>query len=423
MAITLSGLNKEKKIPPKKTGKKLDNQLIKNNLTAFKAITSGLKDTTQKVAQEEFQSKSRKESNIIEDNRRSEDLKTGNKPATNRTQTDNKMETNQEQTSNKPTTMIVTKKETGNKVGTQPTTLSATKWQQTDNKVATKTAFSSLVGLQRNIMIFLYGACKIARGRSTDSLTLEHLAHSLKTSSGSIKTTIQRLENKGCIKRAEFKNGRGGWSKYELLEGTFREMLQLETENKLTTNWQQSDNKVGTKPATQPTTSLSSSSSYINNTTTEESHSIDLKPLEAINFSKHHLKQIRDQKIFTDGEIQKSIDAFAHDLQNAQLKNIRNPLGYFMSVLKGGNPYVSAVYEDPQEKHMRENLERLKKKREEKEKMVREVFELKFAEWLDTKGKEELVKLVPPMGDYLGAIHKSGLKDFFKENILDNPEN
>ncbi|MGK5084866.1 hypothetical protein WDW37_16380, partial [Bdellovibrionota bacterium FG-1] len=193
--------------------------------------------------------------------------KTGNKAATNREQTgnktDNKLATNREQTGDAAYARDLTKAETGNKVGTQPATHSATKWQQSENKPATTAAFSGLVGLQRAVLIVVYDACKAARGRVSEPLTLEHLANCLKTSTGSVKTTLQRLESKSCILRVTFKNGRGGWSRYELPEAIFRELLQLETENKLATNWQQTENKVGTQPATQPTTSPSSSSSSI----------------------------------------------------------------------------------------------------------------------------------------------------------------
>ena len=34
----------------------------------------------------------------------------------------------------------------------------------------------------------------------------------VKTSSGAVKTTFQRLEEKRCLIRVSFKNGRGGWS-------------------------------------------------------------------------------------------------------------------------------------------------------------------------------------------------------------------
>ena len=127
-------------------------------------------------------------------------IENDNKLATNREQSDNKpttkLATNRQQTGNRSTEASGIKIETANKVTTEPTTLSATKWQQTDSKVATNPVFSSLVGLQRNIILFIYSSCKLARSKSTDALTLEHIAQTLQTSSGSVKTTLQRLEKR-----------------------------------------------------------------------------------------------------------------------------------------------------------------------------------------------------------------------------------
>src|SRR3989338_5095937 len=152
---------------------------------------------------------------------------TDNKPATKTSETSNKPITNRQQSDNASSAPITSKIETGNKVATEPATLSATKWQQTDNKPATATTFSALVGLQSALIVFLYQSCKAARSRCTDALTLEHLASCLGSSSGSVKTTLQRLESKDYISRIGFKNGRGGWSKYELPDALFRELLQF----------------------------------------------------------------------------------------------------------------------------------------------------------------------------------------------------
>jgi DNA-binding transcriptional regulator PaaX len=70
----------------------------------------------------------------------------------------------------------------------------------------------------------------------------------LKHSPRVIRTTIQRLEKKGCIRRIEFKNGRGGWTRYELPESIYHEVLRSETSNKPATNPQQSGNRTGNKP-------------------------------------------------------------------------------------------------------------------------------------------------------------------------------
>lgn len=104
------------------------------------------------------------------------------------------------------------------------------------------------VGLQRDIIIFICHECKNSRSRITEALTLEHMAMSLKRSTGAIRTTIQRLEKKGCLLRAGFKNGRGGWSRYELPDSIYHDVLRSETSNKVATEpktkWQQSSNKV-----------------------------------------------------------------------------------------------------------------------------------------------------------------------------------
>ena len=362
-----------------------------------------------------------------------ETVETNNKVATNQQQTDNKLitkvATNQQQTDNKLATENDKRIESGNKVGTQPTTLSATKWQQSDNKVATNVAFSALVGLQRNTVLFLYDACKLARSKSTASLTLEHIAKSLKTSSGSAKTTLQRLEKKKCINRNSFKNGRGGWSKYELSESLFREMLQMETENKVTTNWQQTENKVVAKPATQPaTSSFSSSSSYINTTTTEIKKSDDgldttkiPEELRKYGFSENHLMQLkRDSKLPLES-ILSSIEAFAHDLAFEDVKRkIRSPIALIMKLLKAGEPYLSEKgFEAQEDRLFREYVQRAEKQKQEKNKLLEKFLELKFDEWLESISDEQKKTLATRIGDFMGLLHRQDLKEYFKKNEMD----
>ena len=95
--------------------------------------------------------------------------------------------------------------------------------------------------------IFIYRACQYARAQETDPLTLEHVSTSLKIRIGSVKTTLRRLEEKQVLERVQFRNGRGGWSKYRLPETIFREMLQLETGHKPDTKWTQSGHTTGHK--------------------------------------------------------------------------------------------------------------------------------------------------------------------------------
>lgn len=91
-----------------------------------------------------------------------------------------------------------------------------------------KSEFYRLVGIQKNIIILICNELKKSRSRITESLTLEHIANTLKCSTGAVKTSIQRLEKKECLIRVEFKNGRGGWSRYEVPDHIYYDFLKNE---------------------------------------------------------------------------------------------------------------------------------------------------------------------------------------------------
>ena len=370
-------------------------------------------------------------------------VRTGNKLATNQEQTGNKvgseLATNWQHIKNEAKAESLTFIKTGNKVGSELATLSATKWQQTENKPATNLPFSALVGLQRNIMVFLYDACKTARSRATAALTLEHIGTCLKTSAGSAKTSIQRLEEKGCITRVEFKNGRGGWSKYELPEVLFREMLQLETENKLATNREQTGNKLGSELATEPATSLSSSSSLIDSTqnlktTTSEPElletgpahlspdwvDLDFSPLSEIGFTKSHLIQIIRQGVLSRAEVQDSVHFFAFDLkQNGKGRELKGPpLNFFMGILRKGLPYAPPEnYESPEAEARRKYLDgkrRLETRRLAEE---QELQALAFTEWRRGLTQSQTIAMVPDPVKDIPRAREAAIRNHFDEQV------
>jgi hypothetical protein len=333
--------------------------------------------------------------------------------------TDNKLATNQQQNDNKPTTKwqqkgVLLKQEkqyqqqTGNKLATQPATEVATNRQQTDNKLTTKVHFTQLIGLQRAIVIFLYKICKSSRAKTTEPIALEHIASYVKTSIGTVKTTIQRLEAKACVIRIESKNGRGGWSRYELPEWIFQEMLHNETDNKLTTNWLQTDNKLAAEPVTEPATKFFSSGSNNYKTTTTETvpifqklsaewENIDITPLAPFGFTQTHLAQIAGDNKLTSEIVQDSIFAFAFDLENNNKTNTlkSSPLNYLMGILRSGKPYAPpSNYESPQDKAMRLYLESKRQVEQKRADMEKELLDLAFFDWekqLSDTAKQDLL--------------------------------
>ena len=94
-------------------------------------------------------------------------------------------------------------------------------------------SFAILVGLQRCIIQFVFDASKLSRDRQTDPMAIGHIAEMAKTTVGAARKAIQRLEKKGVLMRPEYKDGRGGWSRYEVSDDIFREMILGETRAKV----------------------------------------------------------------------------------------------------------------------------------------------------------------------------------------------
>ena len=267
-------------------------------------------------------------------------------------------------------------------------------------------------------------------------MTLEHIAKSLNIRSGSVKTTLRRLEEKECICRSDFKNGRGGWSRYELATHVFAAVLQLETEHKLDTNRIQTEHKPGTQPDTQPDTTLSSSSSSLDldlnkltNTAISDPSSdlphgwnkIDFGPLSAIHFGRPQLAQLARIGNLTTDQLQESIFAFAFDLEvNGKGREINgHALNYFMGILRRG-PYAPASnYEAPDVRQMRLYLEAKKREQQARADLETQLESVEFESWVSSLSTEDRVRFVPPT-DFAkpgSPGHNVQLKQYFRENL------
>ncbi len=359
---------------------------------------------------------------------------TEHKPDTNRTQSEHKPSTNRAQSEHNQNNDLI---ETEHKPDTQPDTQPSTNRTQTEHKPSTKTHYSSLVGIQRKLLIFLIDDCKNTRSRITQEMSLEHLAESLKAPIGGLKTTLRRLEKKGFIWLIEFKNGRGGWRKYEIPNDVYQELMRLHLESKLNTNRTQTEHKPDTKLNTQPSTTISSSSSVINNkeTTTselsendsehflsEEWQVINIEPLADIGFSKHHLKQIANQNKISTALVQESINAFAFDLkQNGKSKTLKtSPINYLMGILRNGIPYSPPPnYESEEGRAMRIYLERKREIEKKQVELEEELLKAEFNDWQNTLTKEQIDKILPEdiKNSKLAPAKIACLRTYFKNEI------
>jgi predicted transcriptional regulator len=377
-------------------------------------------------------------------------------------ETGNKVVTNYQQTGNKVVTKSGENAETGNKVvtnyqqsdnqsGNRTGNKVVTNYQQTGNKVVTKNTFLELSGLQRNCILFFFSICKTNREKETGNLSIEQVAHALNTSVGSVKMTINRLVKKKNIIKKSFKNGRGGWTNYELPKRLYSEILNLETGNKVVTNYQQTGNKVITKLVTKLVTNPPNNNNiYIHDNyyshkerskeyedpsqqqltavIDSEWENLDITPLADYGLTRDRIKQLRDKTELTPREVEKSIQGFAEDLKTDPAywrKTLKSSLPteklkfLIGTLIKTNAPYARSFSTESEEDPIDTHLSLMRARKEEREAKEQELLTLAFEEWYaiqkyDTKC--EMAELNPKQKHQETLLKKSVLQSY-KENI------
>ena len=290
------------------------------------------------------------------------------------------------------------------------------------------TTFSSLVGLQRKLVKFVYDECKIARAKTTKQLSIEYIVTTLETPYFSIKATIQRLIKKGVVIRTGLKQGRGGWVTYGVPDLVFNEILRYEeTEYKPSTNLVHCSN-FEQKPSTQPSTSLSSSSSYINNkNTTTQTESLDYSGLAGIGFTEDHLTQIlreyekRPEVALSSEQIQNSIYALAFDLKHNDTSKLRSPIGVLISGLKNGKPYCSITpdkFKTPREEALQNFTTMVEQQQKRESELENNIKQMEFDKWKVELTDKELCEFCP-MDAIQGGLSEKHRQTLQKKKALE----
>jgi len=342
------------------------------------------------------------------------------KPETS-TKSKNKLETNAEQTENK--------------LSTQPRTELRTNAEQTENKLGTISSFSQLVGLQRKIIEIVYDFCRSFGEKNTDRLSLQFLAHACNSSPAVVQVTTRRLIIKGVLLKFDSKEGRGGWTRYALPDAVYREIFQLETQNKLRTNTERMENKLSTQPRTQPRTSPPSSSRdlYLNNSTTTrdvDNSGSDADRLKNFDFSTVTEFGITISTLNRCRELYPSVsndqlialtERFGKFMKTQDAKRVQNARGFFISLAEQLSKGVTPLdhIETREEALMREFVERAKEAKARRELLEKEALEFAFEEWIESLDEKSKDDLVPPNSviESGSKIQTMQLKEYFRVSV------
>lgn len=358
---------------------------------------------------------------------------TEDKPETKWSQSEDKLESglglNRSQTEVKLKSDPLPVKTTRVKVETKLETKKQKSEDKLETKWSQKSSFSTLSDAEKLVITFINDDCVFNGSLETKEMRVTFISEAVKLPIPTVKKTIQRLEELTHVIRVKFKNGRGGWTIYGLSKDMYDQIRNYRGRFKVEPNWRQSGVKLESKVESEVETSPpSSSSSYINTTTTNykadtlAENKIQLTDsLTTAGFNQGHIEQLRRDSSLGPEEIQNSLNAFAFDLGFEDVKRkVRSPIGLIMKLLKNGQAYVSEKgYESEEDRLYRELIERAEKKKEEKTKLEAKLINIKFEEWLENISDEEKRNFVEPIGEFMGLIHRDELKEYFKREVYE----
>ena len=280
----------------------------------------------------------------------------------------------------------------------------------------------NLSGLQRSILEFVADFCTINDSFETGPIETTTIALHIKTSIGSVKTSINRLIEKNLLIRKKGRTAKGGYINLS----TYQNVLEVITEQRRKFHRKENSSDIIMSIRQQLDNNLSyiSSSNFTKNTTTEKKETIprewekiDYEVLSNIGFTKNHIKQLINK---TEPEIvQESINHFAFGLQyNSKIKQYENPINVLMGVLRKGQAWFEKDYRSQKEIAQEKLIESKKAEMERRKKLEEETYKLAFAEWQDQLTDNEKDKIAPNKKDLNDITPRTvKLSTYFREHI------
>jgi hypothetical protein len=287
---------------------------------------------------------------------------------------------------------------------------------QTGSKRVAADVLRTLVGKERDLLLFVVNECRLCGELVTPPLTLERLSEVLDCRSNRAKNVINRLADKDLISRAEAKPGRGGWSRFGISRELLQAVILCESDSKRVANGYQTGSKqvakrVAERVAEPPVVVVSLGSEASKNYNYSE---IDL-PASLLRLGL--TKQSLVDSALTPTEMQASLDDFAYDLDAGILRPRKGPLALLIGTVKK-KPYVSEYRRSKHQKqeHQERHMAQVASENHEVDQIDLEQM-LAFDEWLRTATPDEQSRLIQPTESAPAGsmIYRNALKAKFLE--------
>jgi hypothetical protein len=295
--------------------------------------------------------------------------------------------------------------------------------------------FYSLVGLQRNSLLFIFETCLKNGSKTSSPISSSILAISLKSTVAAVRKATRRLEEKGFLIRSQFKDGRGGWTRYELPKTVYSDLLTLRTSANHEPIMSQSGAKPTPQPTPQPEPSLPSSSRgvFLNNSTTTQNvdnfdsdadalKNFDFSIVREFGITSSTLSRCRElyPTVSTD-QLTALTERFGKFMKTTGGKRVQNARGFFISLAEQLSRGIVPLdhIETQDEALMREFVEQAKEAKARRELLEKEAFEFAFEEWVEKLDSKKRDELVPPNSviESGSKIQTMQLKEYFRQNV------
>ena len=277
--------------------------------------------------------------------------------------------------------------------------------QQLDSKKTAIMEVSNLTGKEAQLVKIIFQNCQNSGSLETPNLTTENLRQSLEVTTKRLGNLVERLIKKKIFEVIFSKRGNSGFRRFRLHPEHYQKLVLNQKDSRSTAIRQQKDsNYTADWTADKTAQELSSSSSdlNINNKTTttklpKEWETIKTpQNIKDIGLVASHIRQIHKNGVLEAQEVQDSLNAFSHDLENGKVKARNGSLNLLMGVLLKKGMYISEDYLTESKKEIDAYLTKVEELEAAKEKLKEINKQKKFEKWLETLSDERKNEIVPP---------------------------
>ena len=288
--------------------------------------------------------------------------------------------------------------------------------------------FHRLSPMQQKVLVFFAQQCQLERSKITPPIRCAELAKCLDATVDGLKTATKRLVKSESLAIHEYRDGRSGWTRYEIPEHVFKTLVLNKTGFELGSNQVQTGFKLGSKVGSEVGSSLSSSSRDLiikeESTSTQpivDLSTIDLGRVQQLGITSSVLARCLElYPSLQPEQLEGLVFRFAEFAKDPKNK-VQNARGFFISLAeqasKGQVPLDHI--ETPDERLMRLFVEQQEAAKTRRVDFERKAQEFECETWLETLTPEMKLTLVPETSILKAgtAAHAAMLKSHFAECV------